>query len=75
MKEALTELLKRVEGWPEAAQEEAAASLLWIEEELLDPYVLSDDDKRAVEHGLADLKAGRLVPEGKVAEFFRRHHR
>lgn len=75
MKEALAEILKRVESWPEAAQDEAAASLRWIERELIEPYQLSDDDKRAVDQGLADLHAGRLVPDEQVAEFFRHHRR
>ncbi len=75
MKEALAEILKRVEEWPEAAQDEAAASLRWIEQELLNPYQLSDDDKRAVDRGLADLHAGRLVATDKVSEFFQRHRR
>lgn len=75
MKEALAEILKRVEGWPEAAQDEAAASLRWIEQELLNPYQMSETDKRAVDRGLADLRAGRLVPDNEIAEFFRRHRR
>jgi hypothetical protein len=75
MKEALAGILKRVGNWPEAAQDEAAASLRWIERELIEPYRLSDDDKRAVDRGLTDLRAGRLVPDDEIAEFFRRHRR
>lgn len=75
MKESLAEILKRVEAWPEAAQEEAAASLQWIEREMLDPYPLSDDDRRAIDRGMSDLRAGRLVPDEQVMEFFRQHRR
>jgi predicted transcriptional regulator len=75
MKKVLEDILRRVEGWPEAAQDEAAASLQSIEQELLEPYELSEEDKKAIDRGLADLGGGRLVPDEKVTEFFQRHRR
>jgi predicted transcriptional regulator len=75
MKKALEDILRRVEGWPEAAQDEAAVSLQSIEQELLEPYELSEDDKKAIDRGLADLGSGRLVSDEKVAEFFQHHRR
>ena len=44
MTKALREILQRVESWPERAQDEAVNFLLAIEQELSDPYVLSDED-------------------------------
>lgn len=75
MKKALEDILRRVEDWPEAAQDEAAVSLQSIEQELLEPYELSEDDKKAIDRGLADLNNGRLVSVEKVTEFFQRHRR
>ena len=57
---ALKDILTRVESWPERAQEEAAASLLAIEEELREPYQLTDADKEAVDRGLEAVR--RLAP-------------
>jgi predicted transcriptional regulator len=68
----LPEIIRRVETWPEEAQEQAIASLELIEEEMRHPYELSQEDRRSIERGLADADAGRFVSEQEVAALFER---
>ena len=69
---ALKEILERVERWPEQAQEAAIHSLLAIEQELADPYVLTDEDRAAVERALDDVRHGRFASDDQVSAAFRR---
>ena len=69
---ALREILERAETWPEKAQEEAVNSLLAIEQELADPYVLTDEDRAAIERGLDDMRHGRFATDEQVSAVFRR---
>ena len=72
MTKALREILQRVESWPERAQDEAVNFLLDIEQELSDPYVLSDEDRAAIERGLDDMRHGRFASDEEIAAVFRR---
>ncbi len=63
---ALKDVLKRVETWPEAAQEQAAASLQALEQELLAPYELTDEDKRAIDRGLEAARRGEFATDQEV---------
>ena len=65
-------ILQRIETWPEYAQQQALDSLLSIEQELLDPYVLTDEDRNAIERGLDDMRHGRFASDEQVAAVFRR---
>lgn len=66
----LKEVLTRIETWPEEAQEEAAASLLALEEELRSPYPLTDDDKQAIDRGLKAARDGEFATEAEVRAVF-----
>jgi predicted transcriptional regulator len=70
---ALRDILQRIETWPEYAQQQALDSLLSIEQELLDPYVPTDEDRNAIERGLDDMRHGRFASDEQVAAVFRRH--
>ena len=70
---ALKEILKRVETWPEKAQEEAALSLLAIEEELLAPYELTDEDKKAIDRGLEAVRNGDIATDQEVEAVFAKY--
>lgn len=72
MADRLANLIERARTWPQEAQEQAVASLEAIEEEMRRPYELSEDDRRAIDRGLADAQAGRFVPEEEVARLFAR---
>ncbi len=47
-------------------QEEAAEALLGIEAMGAAPYVLSEDERRGVERGLAEADRGEFVPEEEM---------
>jgi len=69
---ALREILERAAGWPEETQEEAMNFLLALEQELADPYVLTDEDRAAIERGLDDMRHGRFASDEEVSAVFRR---
>ncbi len=71
----LKEILTRVETWPEEAQEEAAASLQAIEEELRSPYQLTDGDKQAIDRGLKAARDGEFATEAEVEAVFGKFRR
>jgi predicted transcriptional regulator len=73
MNAKLKDLFERVENWPAEAQEEAIASLLAIEQELAEPYELTEEDRAAIDRGLDDLRHGRLATDEQVAAVFNRY--
>ncbi len=64
--------MERAETWPEEAQEEAVNFLLALEQELADPYVLTEEDRAAIERGLDDMRQGRFASDEEVSAVFRR---
>jgi predicted transcriptional regulator len=70
---ALKDILTRVESWPERAQEEAAASLQALEEELREPYQLTDADKEAVDRGLEAVRNGEFATDQDVEAVFAKY--
>jgi predicted transcriptional regulator len=71
----LQALLDRVPTWPQELQEDVLALLQFYERELHDPYELTDEDKAAVERGLADAEAGRFATDQEMEELFARYRR
>ena len=69
----LKDILTRVESWPEQAQEEAAASLQAIEEELRTPYQLTEADKAAIDRGLAAARKGEFATDQEVEDVFAKY--
>ena len=69
---ALREILERAETWPEEAQEEAVNFLLALDQELADPYVLTEEDRAAIERGLDDMRHGRFASDEEVSAVFPR---
>jgi predicted transcriptional regulator len=72
MNAKLKDLLERVETWPEAVQEEAVQSLLAIEQEIVEPYELSDADRAAIDRSLNDMREGNFATDEEVAAVFNR---
>jgi hypothetical protein len=72
---ALKDILDRIETWPETAQDEAAATLHAIEDQILEPYALTDDDRRALERSAEDVRKGRLATDDAIQELFGRFRR
>jgi predicted transcriptional regulator len=72
MNAKLKDLIDRIETWPPAAQEEAVQSLLAIEQEIAEPYELTDEDRAAIDRSLEDMRRGRFASDERVAAVFRR---
>ena len=66
-------LIERVGTWPEELQEEAVRALLALEARRMGAYRLSDDERAAIEEGLAEADRGDFVSDEDVAAFFKRH--
>jgi hypothetical protein len=75
MNENLKDVIKRVDAWPEEAQEEAAEFLLALEQEYAEPYELSDEDRKAIDRSLEDMRQGRFATDEQVAAVFNRSRR
>jgi predicted transcriptional regulator len=73
MNKRLETLLERVSTWPEEAQDELAQIIIEIEQQRLDVYHLSDEERAAVEEGLAQADRGEFVSDEEMAAFFKRH--
>jgi predicted transcriptional regulator len=73
MAKKLREIVERAETWPEEAQEEAIAALQAIEAEFSEPYELTDDDRKAIDHGLEDVRQGRIASDDEVNRLFARY--
>jgi hypothetical protein len=75
MNAKLKDLIDRIETWPETAQEEAVQSLLAIEQEIAEPYELSDEDRAAIDRSLESMRHGRFATDEQVAAIFARARR
>lgn len=73
MNKRLETLLERVATWSEEAQAEFARVIVEIERQQSDVYRLSDDERAAIEEGLAQADRGEFVSEEDMAAFFKRH--
>lgn len=69
----LTEVLERVETWPEWAQRELALLALLaleIEQGMHGEYHATSEELKAIDEGLADVRAGRFATEEEVEAVF-----
>jgi predicted transcriptional regulator len=73
MNKKLETLLERVSNWPEEAQAELLLHVIDIEERHLGVYRLSDDERAAVERGLAAADRGEFATDEEMAALFKRH--
>jgi predicted transcriptional regulator len=73
MNAKLKDILERAQSWPEPWQEYAADVLQALEQELSDPYELTEEDKAAIERGLEDARQGRFASDAQVKELFDRY--
>ncbi|MBC7578458.1 MAG: hypothetical protein H7312_14020 [Tardiphaga sp.] len=72
-KQALAELLEQVSTWSEHAQQELVRSIIKIESRHGAVYRLADEEREAVNLGLADIQAGRIVSDEEVIALFNRY--
>ena len=72
MIKVLENILARAATWPKEAQEELARVAREIELEHADLYKLSDEERAAIEEGLAQADRGEFVTDEEMEAFFNR---
>jgi predicted transcriptional regulator len=72
MIKALEKALEKVRSLPPERQEYAASVLEQIVADDGQVYRLSDEERAAVQQGLDDLDAGRVVPDAEMTAFWSR---
>ena len=73
MIKVLEQAIEKVKALSPERQAYAAEVLEQIAESGDGVYRLSDEERRLVREGLADLDAGRVVPDDVMAAFWARH--
>ena len=74
MIKVLETIFIRASTWPREAQEELARVAREIEHEHSGkPYILSADERAAVDEGLAQADRGEFVSDEDMEAFFSRH--
>lgn len=73
MNKIVENLLDRVSGWPEEAQQELIAAAADIEARHLGVYPLSEEERAAVKEGLDQADRGEFVPDEVMAAYFAKH--
>ena len=74
-KEQIDSVLDRVRTWPPERQEDAVRVLLEIEAAGTGVYVLSDEERAAIEEGMEQARRGEFATDEEVAELFNRYRR
>lgn len=72
MNAQLKHLLEVAESWSEADQEELIAYAREIEARRHGVYVLSADERAAIEEGMAEIERGEFASDAEVAALFQR---
>ncbi|HZA01210.1 MAG TPA: hypothetical protein VE665_02910 [Hyphomicrobiaceae bacterium] len=75
MIKALEEAIEKVKTLSEERQQYAAEVLEQIAAAGDEVYRLSDEERRLVREGLAELDAGRVVSDTEMAAFWDRHRK
>ena len=71
----LQNLLKRVQNWPEEAQNELVAVANQIESELQGDYVATREELKAIDAAIASIDAGQAATEPEVQAAFAKFRR
>ncbi len=70
MTKLMDQAIAAVSKLPDEKQDQLASMI--IEAAVETPYQLSDDERAAVEDGLADIKAGRYASDEEISNLFNR---
>ena len=65
-------ILDRVASWPQEDQDELAEVAADIEARRTGAYRLTGDERRAVEQGLSDARAGRFATDQEIDAIFKK---
>ena len=66
------ELLEKIASWPEEDQQELAEVAAEIEARRTGRYVLTDDERTAVNNGLQQVQRGEFVSDEEMQSFWKR---
>ena len=70
------DLLRRVQSWPEDAQQELAQVALEIEAELNQgDYIATPDELRGIDRGLSEAAAGKFAEAEEIEALFAKYRR
>jgi hypothetical protein len=72
MNAILRHLLETAESWPEEDQKELVAYAREIEARRTGLYMLSDEERAAIEEGIAQADRGEFATDEEVAAVFKR---
>jgi hypothetical protein len=72
MNQDAKEILRRVDTWPAEDQEELVEAAHEIEARRASIYGLNDEERGAVERGLADMRSGNFASEEAITAIFRK---
>jgi hypothetical protein len=73
MNKRLLEALELVKTWPDERQEDAAFVLLAMQEQGTTVFELDEEDRRRLEHSLAQARRGEFATDEEVAAVLRKH--
>ena len=73
MNAKLKDILERVEGWPQSAQDELTRVALEIEFELSGTYDATPEELKAIDRGLRDAAEGRFATHEQVEATFAKY--
>lgn len=73
MIKVLETIFAKATTWPKKAQEELARAAQEIEQKHVGVYKLSEEERAAVEEGLAEAKRGEFVSDEDMDAFWNRH--
>ena len=69
----LKELMERAETWPEEDQEELAEYAREIQARRSGLYLMTEDERAAVNEGLEQARRGEFVPDEVMDAFWKKH--
>ena len=72
MSRLFEEALEKVRAWPEARQDDLARIVFEIERQGVDPIVLDDDERAAIDEAMAEIEADQFASEAQVDSAFKR---
>lgn len=70
---ALKDVIEQAETWPQQDQEELAEYAREIQARRTGVYIMSDEERAAVQRGLAQADRGEFISDEVVAEADKRH--
>jgi predicted transcriptional regulator len=72
-KEQINAVLESVRSWPQQDQEELVELAREIEARRSGVYVMTDEERAAVQEGLDQARRGEFVPDDEMTAFWKKY--